>query len=1125
MIKLYRTRSILWSLAVALVASSLFYGIEAQCPAIDCGVSRCLPSCSNLLSNDVEGLYTIRHADGTKSCVYCSKLASQSGWWYRFGQDSKRSDWNYDKDSTSKSTLTVVSGAETTVMNRLNVSTVRVSTDVRFEIKTDRSVNPSSVTVVLTPSLSAKVIRIPKSNLLLGQCSIQFPSLSGGGYDGSKISCSQSNLNSNCGTGNLPKAGSPVGPLFVREVNIDPKGKDAVGLTMFNEVTWKGSYYYVYVQEPVVRATVAPTTPTVGATTTMASTTHAIVTTAGPTTRAPATTRTPLATTDAITTESPSTAQSSPTTSSPTLLLTTSVPTTVQPSSDSPTPSTQPVLPSTIQTLPATTQSRSTTASASFSTLTPSRRATVAATTESPISTARSVPTTTNPSTTAGSPSTTSPISSTRPPTTESLITPDVESMIDAVIAKEMAKLRPTANQSRSSLQLYALTRVPVVGKSAPGILSKAAKICYRKKDWISLDIANVAQTLRECVHDLPRNKRIASAAAVDVTSVANDLMTAPIDVLDRAQKNAKASTSIINSMEQSLALVSATSFRSVFDRVATEVLFIDKTTTTTGKGITYSHVSKSTWNDSMINNTDVVLVNSSYTRLNDQVVAIQFSKFALNEVLSTKNRSGLTLGIAIYQDDKLFPRGQTSSAYQINSRVISASFPGVTVQNLSNPVRITFEHRDECAEEPQCVYWKKDETSLDGGKWSTDGCKTLWTENGQTQCACDHLTNFALLMNLNGPNRETCLSKPHQIALSLVSYIGCGLSLLGLLLLILTCIIFPKQLRKRPQRVLFNLSLALIGLLVVFLAGIDRVNNDAACKATGVLLHYFLLAGLSWMGIEAFLLYILLVIVFSRTIKLLTLKLCLVGWGVPAVIVAITLGVSTDNYGGSQYCYIRTPALYYSFFGPAALILATNIVLYILIVRAVWTSRRHSVKHQMKENVARARAAFVILTLTGLTWVFGFFSIRELEGHLVFNYLFAIFNGLQGFLIFLFHCVLQKDVRSQWILLVRCKGRHSSERASTMRQFSLEQARRSSNATTQVPMKRSPSKNSASSLQSFMPSENSTTKYSPLDAFRRWKQRMIERRSMKKTKSPTATNAPADILLALHKLEGARVS
>ena len=155
--------------------------------------------------------------------------------------------------------------------------------------------------------------------------------------------------------------------------------------------------------------------------------------------------------------------------------------------------------------------------------------------------------------------------------------------------------------------------------------------------------------------------------------------------------------------MEQSLALVSATSFRSVFDRVATEVLFIDKTTTTTGKGITYSHVSKSTWNDSMINNTDVVLVNSSYTRLNDQVVAIQFSKFALNEVLSTKNRSGLTLGIAIYQDDKLFPRGQTSSAYQINSRVISASFPGVTVQNLSNPVRITFEHRDEV----KVAFWR----------------------------------------------------------------------------------------------------------------------------------------------------------------------------------------------------------------------------------------------------------------------------------------------------------------------------------------------------------------------------------------------------------------------------------
>ncbi|KAH3726689.1 hypothetical protein DPMN_052558 [Dreissena polymorpha] len=45
-----------------------------------------------------------------------------------------------------------------------------------------------------------------------------------------------------------------------------------------------------------------------------------------------------------------------------------------------------------------------------------------------------------------------------------------------------------------------------------------------------------------------------------------------------------------------------------------------------------------------------------------------------------------------------------------------------------------------------------------------------------------------------------------------------------------------------------------------------------------------------------------------------------------------------------------------------------------------------------------------------GLTWVFGVLAINE--GTLIMQYIFAVLNGLQGFFIFLFYCVLNRQVR-----------------------------------------------------------------------------------------------------------------
>ena len=37
------------------------------------------------------------------------------------------------------------------------------------------------------------------------------------------------------------------------------------------------------------------------------------------------------------------------------------------------------------------------------------------------------------------------------------------------------------------------------------------------------------------------------------------------------------------------------------------------------------------------------------------------------------------------------------------------------------------------------------------GGEWSQEGCQVLYSDEERTICQCDHLTNFAVLMDVSG--------------------------------------------------------------------------------------------------------------------------------------------------------------------------------------------------------------------------------------------------------------------------------------------------------------------------------------------------------------------------------------
>ena len=77
------------------------------------------------------------------------------------------------------------------------------------------------------------------------------------------------------------------------------------------------------------------------------------------------------------------------------------------------------------------------------------------------------------------------------------------------------------------------------------------------------------------------------------------------------------------------------------------------------------------------------------------------------------------------------------------------------------------------------------------------------------------------------------------------------------------------RKLRARDtSKYHIQLSVAIICMLVVFVAGVEQTAVVGGCIAVSVLLHYFTLASVLWMLAEALLMFQKVVLVFKRVTK-----------------------------------------------------------------------------------------------------------------------------------------------------------------------------------------------------------------------------------------------------------------
>lgn len=98
------------------------------------------------------------------------------------------------------------------------------------------------------------------------------------------------------------------------------------------------------------------------------------------------------------------------------------------------------------------------------------------------------------------------------------------------------------------------------------------------------------------------------------------------------------------------------------------------------------------------------------------------------------------------------------------------------------------------------------------------------------------------------------------------------------------------------------------------------------------------------------------------------------------------------------------------AFVAPVTIILVGNIVASFLIIRSLYSSGNRMSSTRKISGYQEVKRGIVIMVLLGLTWIFGILAIGEAK--LTFQWLFCIFNTLQGFFVFLFCCVSHTGIR-----------------------------------------------------------------------------------------------------------------
>ncbi|XP_053647210.2 latrophilin Cirl isoform X3 [Cherax quadricarinatus] len=344
-----------------------------------------------------------------------------------------------------------------------------------------------------------------------------------------------------------------------------------------------------------------------------------------------------------------------------------------------------------------------------------------------------------------------------------------------------------------------------------------------------------------------------------------------------------------------------------------------------------------------------------------------------------------------------------------VNSRVMSASLGSGRHIQLPEPVTLTFSLlKQENVTRPVCAFW--DYTT---SAWSDEGCRVLIYNRSHVTCQCDHLTNFAVLME----EAAGSTGEDPQAALRILAYVGCVVSLVCVAGSLLVFSVF-RGLASPRTAVHRHVCVCLTAAELVFLVGVWRTDAPVLCGVVAGILHYTVLSAFAWMFMEGVHVYLSV----ARAVECDSLRLrwwnYALAYGLPLLVVGTAAVIDPFSYGTTQYCWLRTDNYFvFSLVGPALLLLAAHVAL--LAAALIYTCKLSpddalKTKEMARLDSSRAwlRSAITLLLLMVLTWTLGLLYLHRPS--LPIAAAFCVLNALHGIFIFIYYCVRNQKVR-EW--------------------------------------------------------------------------------------------------------------
>ncbi|NWZ34822.1 AGRG3 protein, partial [Brachypodius atriceps] len=385
----------------------------------------------------------------------------------------------------------------------------------------------------------------------------------------------------------------------------------------------------------------------------------------------------------------------------------------------------------------------------------------------------------------------------------------------------------------------------------------------------------------------------------------------------------------------------------------------------------------------------------------------------AIFRSLSSQTVPVVVTVLNIQQFDMFKEANQTGQV--LDNTVVGITVGESSISGLQDPVQLTFTHRElPQSVTPQCVFW--DPSKGQAGGWRSSGCVTQPGDK-RTVCSCDHLTFFTLLLNqaLDGSTAK---------ALMAVATAGCGVAMAFSIFTMAFCIFIRCRFRfEETVRINLGLHMNLVGSLfllnLAFLlnSGFSGSAHPRTCRVLGGITHYCLLCCFTWTALEGCQLYLLFVKVLGIYIPHYLGKLCLLGWGLPVLVVGVAGGIgsygeyiiqTTDHQVIAHLCWITSKHLlvhYITNCGYFGLIFLFNMAVFGVVTQKSCSLQGTGAVQGYRKPWKVALVATGLFCLLGATWALAFLTYGISSAPML--YLFTILNSLQAIFIFIWLVIL----------------------------------------------------------------------------------------------------------------------